>query len=268
MLKIGDFSKLSRISIQMLRHYNKIGLLLPSFTDAATGYRFYDEELLPTANRIQALKEMGFSLVRIKEILHEGAGAAGMEKLWEEQLKREKEELATLQKRILLIENTMENQDELHYSITAKEIPALDVMARRGCIGRYDREGELWTDLFCEMKRQNAQCHSPSYYMAVFHDEGYVEKNIDVEVQCAVTGAYKSTTKIEFKTRSAVFVASTTYKGDYSQLSSVNASIMRWIKANGYYLAAPGFNIYHVSPQFESDPGKMVTEVCFPLGGM
>jgi len=39
MLKIGDFSKLSRISIRMLRHYDEIGLLVPKSTDSFTGYR-------------------------------------------------------------------------------------------------------------------------------------------------------------------------------------------------------------------------------------
>ena len=39
MLKIGEFSKLSRISIRMLRHYDEIGLLTPETIDSFTGYR-------------------------------------------------------------------------------------------------------------------------------------------------------------------------------------------------------------------------------------
>ena len=62
MLKIGDFSKLSRVSIRMLRHYDEIGLLAPGKVDAFTGYRYYGEEQLPTIYRINALKEMGFGL--------------------------------------------------------------------------------------------------------------------------------------------------------------------------------------------------------------
>ena len=41
MFKIGEFSKLSRISIRMLRHYDEIGLLVPEETDPWTGYRRY-----------------------------------------------------------------------------------------------------------------------------------------------------------------------------------------------------------------------------------
>ncbi|NBH81077.1 MerR family DNA-binding transcriptional regulator [Clostridiaceae bacterium] len=41
MLKIGEFSVLSQISIHMLRHYDEIGLLIPEHVDDFTGYRYY-----------------------------------------------------------------------------------------------------------------------------------------------------------------------------------------------------------------------------------
>ena len=39
----------------------------------------------------------------------------------------------------------------------------------------------------------------------------------------------------------------------------------KWIEAEGYELAGPMFNIYHVSPAIESDPNKWITEVCYPI---
>ena len=61
MLKIGDFSKLARISIRMLRYYDENGLLQPKTIDRFTGYRYYGEDQLPQAERIRALREMGFT---------------------------------------------------------------------------------------------------------------------------------------------------------------------------------------------------------------
>ena len=55
MLKIGEFSKLSRVSVRMLRHYDEVGLLAPSEVDSMTGYRYYSERQLITAGRIAAL---------------------------------------------------------------------------------------------------------------------------------------------------------------------------------------------------------------------
>ena len=69
MLKIGEFSKLSRVSIRMLRHYDEIGLLEPAEIEPFTGYRYYSEKQLPIAGRINALKDMGFGLSAIREIL-------------------------------------------------------------------------------------------------------------------------------------------------------------------------------------------------------
>lgn len=69
MLKIGEFSKLSRVSIRMLRHYDELGLLAPQSIDPFTGYRYYGEDQLPMAGQICALKDMGFGLAEVKAIL-------------------------------------------------------------------------------------------------------------------------------------------------------------------------------------------------------
>lgn len=60
MLKIGEFSKLSRVSVRMLRHYDEVGLLAPSEVDPMTGYRYYSERQLITAGRIAALRALGW----------------------------------------------------------------------------------------------------------------------------------------------------------------------------------------------------------------
>lgn len=79
MLRIGDFSKLSRISIRMLRHYDECGLLKPEKVDRFTGYRYYSESQLPLAGRIQMLKNLGFKISAAGEILDKYENAEEME---------------------------------------------------------------------------------------------------------------------------------------------------------------------------------------------
>lgn len=55
MMKIGSFAKLSNVSIKTLRFYDTNGLLVPSYTDEQTGYRYYSEEQLLTVKRIKVL---------------------------------------------------------------------------------------------------------------------------------------------------------------------------------------------------------------------
>ncbi|MEW6083442.1 MAG: helix-turn-helix domain-containing protein [Chloroflexota bacterium] len=65
MLKIGEFSRLSQVTVKTLHHYDELGLLKPAHIDPITNYRFYDVEQLPRIHRIMALKEMGLSLEQI-----------------------------------------------------------------------------------------------------------------------------------------------------------------------------------------------------------
>ena len=72
MLKIGEFSKLNRVTVKTLRHYEEIGLLVPSQVDKGTGYRYYDVCQLGRMNTIRYLKELGFTLEEIGELFDEG----------------------------------------------------------------------------------------------------------------------------------------------------------------------------------------------------
>ena len=69
-MKIGEFAKAVGTRISVLRHYDREGLLCPVFTDKFTGYRYYDETQAERYYRIAELKDAGFSLAEIKEMLN------------------------------------------------------------------------------------------------------------------------------------------------------------------------------------------------------
>ena len=65
MFKIGEFSKLTQVSIRMLRYYDEAGLLKPAEIDSFTGYRFYSTEQIPVLNKIIFLRDLGFNVSEI-----------------------------------------------------------------------------------------------------------------------------------------------------------------------------------------------------------
>ena len=71
MLKIGAFAKEAQVTVKTLRHYAKLGLLKPIWTDRFTGYRYYSREQLSRLNRIVALKDLGFTLEQISQVLQQ-----------------------------------------------------------------------------------------------------------------------------------------------------------------------------------------------------
>ena len=69
MLKIGEFSRLSQVTVKALHHYDELGLIKPVHIDPVSNYRFYEVSQLPRIHRIMALKEMGLSLEQIGMML-------------------------------------------------------------------------------------------------------------------------------------------------------------------------------------------------------
>ena len=269
MLKIGDFSKLSRISIRMLRHYDEIGLLVPACTDNFTSYRYYSEDQLPVAGRINALKDMGFSLATIAEILKsydDPQAIAEFLTIKQTELQSEVEEA---NHRLLLLETAIKrlrkDDTAMNYNVSLKTLPERYVASVRKLIPAYDQEYVLWNTLMSETANIKLQPADNYCSLAIFHDEGYKESDIDVEVQITVKGSYANTENVVFKTVSSVKIASATYKGSYEQLTAVNQSVANWVKDNDYEFNGAMFCIYHVSPAQTQNPDELVTEVCYPV---
>lgn len=61
---------LQQISIRMLRYYDELGILVPEYINKGSGYRYCNPEQLSLGFRIQALKDMGFSLDTIRDMLN------------------------------------------------------------------------------------------------------------------------------------------------------------------------------------------------------
>lgn len=75
-MKIGEFAKMNNVTTKMLRYYDEIGLLKPIHIDEATGYRSYDVSQSNCLNWILILKELGFTLSQIREMLSGPVDAA------------------------------------------------------------------------------------------------------------------------------------------------------------------------------------------------
>lgn len=269
MLKIGDFSKLTRISVRMLRHYDDLGLLTPKSTDDFTGYRYYAEDQLPVAGRIAALRDMGFSLVSIGKILKSYDNPQALAEFLSVKQAEMQVEAEEASRRLLLlgtaINRLRKDETAMNYNVTLKTLPERYVASVRKTIPTYEQEGMLWGILMQETAPLKMQDGDPCYTLAIFHDSEYKESDVDVEVQKSVKGSYKNTENVVFKTEPAVEIASVTCKGSYEQMNAVNEAVANWVQDNGFFFTGLAFNIYHVSPHETQNPDEYVTEVCYPV---
>lgn len=269
MLKIGDFSKLSRISIRMLRHYDELGLLKPKSIDQKNGYRYYSEDQLPEIGKIVALKNMGFALNTIIDILKSFNNPKVLEEFLLIKQKEVQDDMEELSIRVKLIETAIdklkEGEHSMNYEVSLKELPQRYVASVRGILPSYEHEGVLWKKLMEEIGPLNVQDELPCYALAIFHDGEYKEIDVDVEVQKNVKGKYQNTENVEFRVENPIKYASAIYKGSYEKMAELNESVAKWVVDNGYEFAGKNFNIYHVSPYETQNSEEFVTEICYPV---
>jgi DNA-binding transcriptional MerR regulator len=139
MFNIGEFARLGRVSVRMLRHYDAIGVLTPAAVDPDSSYRLYSIDQLPRLNRLIALKDLGFKLEQVRAMLDESIDAdelAGMLRLrraeLEAQITADTGRLARVEARLRSIqeEGQMITQD-----VALKSVPQIRVAQLSGTAG-------------------------------------------------------------------------------------------------------------------------------------
>jgi DNA-binding transcriptional MerR regulator len=68
-LSIGDFAKMTYLSIKSLRRYHDMGLLIPAEVDGASGYRYYAPHQVAVGQVIRRFRDLGMPLEQVREVL-------------------------------------------------------------------------------------------------------------------------------------------------------------------------------------------------------
>ncbi|MFJ4038593.1 MerR family transcriptional regulator [Microbacterium sp. NPDC090007] len=135
MLSIGAFAQIGQVTHRMLRHWDTAGLLVPAHVDEHSGYRSYDPSQLERLHRIVALRQLGFGLDDVAQILDEGVDAKRIALLLRERRAEVDREhriaaarLVDVEQRLHLIEREKHMRQ---IEIVRKSLPALRLAARR-----------------------------------------------------------------------------------------------------------------------------------------
>ncbi|OKH84475.1 MerR family transcriptional regulator [Mycobacterium sp. SWH-M3] len=90
-LSIGDFSRMTQLSVKTLRHYHDVRLLEPHHVDPSTGYRYYTVDQVPTAQVVRRLRDLGMPVADVRAVLTCAPGERN--ELISEHLKRLEDQL-------------------------------------------------------------------------------------------------------------------------------------------------------------------------------
>lgn len=238
MYRIGMFSKLGRVTIKTLRHYEEVGLLTPAYVDDENGYRYYTTDQLFRLNEIVALRQMGFSIPEITGII-DGRNMSFILERRKAELAAERDHVAG---QLFRLENYILEQKEGHlmnYQAVIKEIPAFTVYSARYVIPGYAALNEIMPALGEKVGKANPgiKCVEPDYCFNVYLDGEHRETDINVEICQAVTSRGKDGDGFVFKDIPAVTVVSVLHRGAYENLGNAYAYAMQWVEQNGYTIS-------------------------------
>lgn len=267
LLTIGEFSRLSRLSIRMLRYYDDHGVLRPTSTDAHSGYRRYAPDLLETARRLRELRDIGLGVGELAACAPMLGNPAAMRAVLARQRRRLLADATAVADRLRGVDHLITTLEEpiMTIEIAHRTMPARTVASVRGVIGTYADEGQLWERLMAALPATGARVADAPQAVAVFHDEGFVESDPDVEVQLDVATAFAGSGDLHCVDVPAQEIASGRLLGGFEGIGAVMEALGRWVGSEGYRFAGPMFNIYLVGPAREPDPSRWVTEVCVPV---
>jgi DNA-binding transcriptional MerR regulator len=248
MFKIGEFSRLSRVSVRMLRHYDQLGLLKPSRTDTFTNYRYYSADQLPRLNRIIALRDLGFSLEQIAGLLDEDLSPAqllGMLKLKRAEVEQQ---MQTEQARLARIEARIHEMDDVAalktYDVLLRVIEPQWVATCREVVPDDERIQFMFEEVETYVAQHpDARADKPP--MTIYHDQDYREKDIDAEVAVPLKFAIAGSDEIHVRELARIPTAAcVVHSGDYATIYQAYNALLGWIEANAYRIAGPIREVY------------------------
>lgn len=271
MLNIGDFSKLTHVSVRMLRYYDEHGLLKPDRTDKYTGYRIYSVNQLPKLQKIVMLRDLNFSVAEIAEILNNWSDDFLIERF---QKKIQETEQSILSEQRLInkiktaIGDTCKKQIDVHYNVTIKTIPSCNIVSLRRKVPSYFSEGELWDELIQFVLREHIEIENRGYQnVTIYHDQEHMESDIDIEVACIVKKAGIDKDGFIFRELKSVDnMACMMVYGPYDNLPGAYRDFIYWLDEHSQY-EIDGLNrqVVVVGRTDTPDPNGYLTEIQIPV---
>ena len=260
MFKIGEFSRFSRVSVRMLRHYDRLGLLPPAHVDRFTGYRYYSADQLPHLQRLLALKDLGFSLEQIGPLLDEALGDEEVKRLMRKRRQELVQELEAATARLRRVDSRLAALSDVGrpLDVIVRAVPDRWVAGVK--VRRSHAAAPSVTELFeaLETAVAEADARAPSPPLLLMHEGEYRDEFEEVEVAIPVEGVAVAQLRARlaqdladahplappFQPRVYCLpghpeLACAMVTGSYDSLPATLAALLRWIQEGGYAAGGP-----------------------------
>jgi DNA-binding transcriptional MerR regulator len=268
-LNIGDFARLGQVSQRMQRHYDELGLLMPERVDSDSRYRFYSVHQLGRVHRIVALRDIGFGLEQIRQILTQDIPVEelrGMLRLRRAQIEQavgeEQDRLRRVEAHLRAIEwsDVMELQD-----IVIKQTEPIHV-AQASADGLTHADigaafGRLIPQVTAHLKAAGAK---PGISVAVYEDDAGTAPEGEIVLHVAIGDHdVPDSDMVRVVKLPAIEVAAAVYRGAGDGIMAAWEALVRWIDDSGYGVVGDCRELYR--EWHDDDQADNVMELQQPI---
>ena len=269
MYSIGEFSRITGLTVKTLRFYHERGLLEPAAVDPHSGYRYYDQRNVDAAQVIRALRDLEFSLDDIASILADCGDDQDLVDHLEQRKRALAEKFTHYQQLIRTIDQIIAHEREVRkadgvnqqeFEIEERTIDAQLVAGVR-MKGKYSDSGQAFSKLGKKVGRYIA-----GKALCLYYDEEYREDDADFE-PCFPIKKQVAADGINIQTLPAVRSVTLVHRGPYDTLGRSYAIALDYAKQKGYEIAQPTREVFLKGPGmiFKGNPKNYLTEIQLPI---
>lgn len=264
MIPIGDFARLGQVSVRMLRHYDRIGLLAPASVDLYSGYRSYAAEQLARLNRIVALKGLGFTLEQVGSALDNGLDPdelRGMLRLRRAELEHEESlaqaRLGGVEHRLRLIEQENAMSDTEY---VVKSLPSVRLAAKKATVESQPQIASFVGPAFGELAPAVQAAGGGLDVAMAQYDMG--DAGIEVTVGYGFGGPVLGAETVDLPSAERAVCA--VHLGSMDGIGAAWQALARWVQDQGWSTNGPCRENY-VKASPDDDQSTWVTELQQPV---
>jgi len=268
MLTIGEFARLGQVSPRMLRHYDELGLLAPERVGPSSGYRLYGVQQLGRLHTIVALRDLGFGLEQVRQILASEVTVEELRGMFRLRKAQIEQSLTDEQERLRRVDahiRALEWSTVLDIVIKQTQPARVAVASASGLshAGIGAAFGRLMPAVTAHLETAGAK---PGIGVGVYADSGGTAPEGEITLHAGFDigdQEVPGSEAVRVVDLPVLEVATAVYRGPGDGIPAAWEALVRWIDDSGYRLAGDCRELYHEWD--DDDPSRNVTELQQPI---
>jgi len=263
-LTVGEFSRMTHLSVKTLRHYHQVGLLEPAEVNPSTGYRYYLSNQVPTAQVIRRLRDLEMPVAEVKEVLGTSETSA-RNALIAGHLDRLEDQLARTHDAVESLRNLLQHSAETP-AVEHRTMPAVPAVGIQQTVDREDVlswwQGALG-ELHATVRAQGLQATGPSG--GLYGSELFQHGRGEATVFIPVDGVVRSVGRVVPFTVPPAELAVLVHHGSLDEADITYGELGAYATTHEISIEGPLREYYLVAANETQNAEEWETEIGWPI---